>query len=58
MIAAARRNSVIDHALRILTVAGLAIASFWLAILFQLLFAMKLGWTAVAGPHHRLVPIR
>jgi ABC-type dipeptide/oligopeptide/nickel transport system permease component len=45
VIAAVHRNSPIDHALRFFTVSGLAIAGFWLAILFQLLFAMKLGWT-------------
>jgi ABC-type dipeptide/oligopeptide/nickel transport system permease component len=49
VVAAARRNSMLDHALRIFTVSGLAIASFWLAILFQLLFAMKLGWTPLQG---------
>ncbi|MFM9942331.1 MAG: ABC transporter permease [Hyphomicrobiaceae bacterium] len=49
VIAAVRRNSILDHALRIFTVSGLAIASFWLAILFQLLFAMKLGVTPLQG---------
>ena len=49
VIAAVNRNSLIDHALRIFTVSGLAIASFWLAILFQLLFAMKLGLTPLQG---------
>ena len=49
VIAAVRRNSLIDHALRIFTVSGLAIASFWLAILFQLLFAMNLGVTPLQG---------
>ena len=39
------RNSWIDHALRVITVSGLAIASFWLGIMLQLLFAMRLGWT-------------
>jgi peptide/nickel transport system permease protein len=47
--AATRRNSALDHALRIFTVSGLAIAGFWLAILFQLLLAMKLGWTPLQG---------
>src|SRR5881396_1012926 len=32
-----------------LTVAGLAIASFWLGIMLQLLFAMRLGWTPLNG---------
>jgi peptide/nickel transport system permease protein len=49
VLAAANRNSLLDHALRVFTVSGLAIAGFWLAILFQLLFAMKLGWTPLQG---------
>ena len=43
------RNSLLDHALRVLTVSGLAIASFWLGIMLQLLFAMRLGWTPLNG---------
>jgi peptide/nickel transport system permease protein len=43
------RNSALDHALRVLTVSGLAIASFWLGIMLQLLFAMRLGWTPLNG---------
>jgi peptide/nickel transport system permease protein len=43
------RNSWIDHALRVITVSGLAIASFWLGIMLQLLFAMRLGWTPLNG---------
>ena len=49
VIAAIYRNSLIDHILRIFTVSGLAIASFWLAILFQLFFAMKLQFTPLQG---------
>ncbi|MGI9476465.1 MAG: ABC transporter permease [Hyphomicrobiaceae bacterium] len=49
VICAVRRNSWLDHILRIFTVSGLAIASFWLAILLQLLFAMQLGWTPLQG---------
>ena len=49
VLAAVRRNSWLDHALRVFTVSGLAIAAFWLAILFQLLFAMRLGWTPLQG---------
>ena len=43
VISATRRNSAIDHGLRIVSVAGLALASFWLAPILQLLFAMNLG---------------
>lgn len=49
VLAAVNRNSWLDHVLRIFTVSGLAIAAFWLAILFQLLFAMELGWTPLQG---------
>lgn len=49
VVSAVRRNSMLDHVLRIVTVSGLAIASFWLAILLQLLFAMELGWTPLQG---------
>src|SRR5215468_2029263 len=43
------RNSWLDHGLRVLTVSGLAIASFWLGIMLQLLFAMRLGLTPLNG---------
>jgi ABC-type dipeptide/oligopeptide/nickel transport system permease component len=49
VLSALRRNSVLDHALRVLTVSGLAIASFWLGIMLQLLFAMRLGWAPLNG---------
>jgi peptide/nickel transport system permease protein len=49
VISALRRNTVLDHALRILTVAGLAMASFWLALILQLVFAMDLGWLPLQG---------
>src|ERR1051326_4052724 len=44
VVAALHRNRFIDHLLRVITVAGLAVASFWLALLLQLLFAMDLRW--------------
>ncbi|MBY6091009.1 ABC transporter permease [Pseudooceanicola sp. 502str34] len=34
------RNSIFDHTVRIVSVAGLATASFWFAIMLQLVFAM------------------
>jgi peptide/nickel transport system permease protein len=49
VVAALWRNSILDHALRLVTVSGLAIASFWLGIMLQLLFAMRLGWTPLNG---------
>jgi peptide/nickel transport system permease protein len=49
VVSALWRNSPLDHALRVITVSGLAIASFWLGIMLQLLFAMRLGWTPLNG---------
>ena len=49
VLSALHRNSWLDHALRIVTVSGLAIASFWLGIMLQLLFSMELGWAPLNG---------
>src|SRR5258708_26928152 len=49
VVSALWRNSLLDHALRVLTVSGLAIAGFWLGIMLQLLFSMRLGWTPLNG---------
>jgi peptide/nickel transport system permease protein len=49
VLSAVRRNSTLDHAVRLFTVSGYAIASFWLAILLQLLFAMRLEWLPLGG---------
>jgi peptide/nickel transport system permease protein len=57
VISALRRNSLLDHSLRIITVSGLAIASFWLGIMLQLLFAMKLGWTPLSGRISGFAPL-
>lgn len=49
VLSAVHRNSPLDHVLRLFTVSGLAMAAFWFAILLQLLFAMRLGWTPLQG---------
>ena len=49
VLSALWRNSLLDHALRVVTVSGLAIASFWLGIMLQLQFAMRLGWAPLNG---------
>src|SRR5215204_2651970 len=43
VISALKRNSLLDHILRVVSVSGLALAAFWLALLLQFFFAMKLG---------------
>lgn len=49
VISALERNSLIDHVIRLVTISGLAIASFWFAIILQLWFAMDLGWLPLGG---------
>ena len=49
VLSALYRNSWLDHLLRLVSVSGLAIASFWLGIMLQLLFSMELGWTPLNG---------
>lgn len=49
VVSALYRNSWLDHALRVITIAGLAMASFWVAIILQLTFSMRLGITPLTG---------
>ncbi len=49
VIAGARHNKPVDYAVRGFTVAGLALANFWTAIMFQLLFSMELDWLPLRG---------
>jgi peptide/nickel transport system permease protein len=42
-------NSLFDHLVRIFSIAGLAVATFWLAIMLQLCFSMELGWLPLRG---------
>ena len=44
VVSALYRNTPIDHVLRIVTVAGLAVASFWLALDAAAYFRHGLGW--------------
>lgn len=49
VFAALRHNQWPDFALRILSVLGVAVAAFWVAIMLQLLFSMQLGWLPLRG---------
>ncbi len=49
VLAAVNHNRWPDFLLRIVSVGGIAIAAFWLAIMLQLLFAMELGWLPLRG---------
>lgn len=49
VFAALRHNQWPDFALRMVSVLGVAVASFWVAIMLQLLFSMQLGWLPLRG---------
>lgn len=49
LLAALNHNGPIDHLVRVLSVGGLAIASFWLAIMLQLVFSMDLDVLPLRG---------
>jgi peptide/nickel transport system permease protein len=49
VVAAAYHGTPVDQGVRVTTVAGLAIASFWMGIMLQILFSMKLGLLPVRG---------
>ena len=49
VIAAVNHNRWLDQVIRLSTIAGLAIASFWLAIMLQLAFSMWLEWLPLRG---------
>ena len=49
VLGAVRHNRMVDQVLRVFSVAGLAIATFWLALMLQLLFSMKLDILPLQG---------
>jgi len=48
-LAAIWRDTLIDHAVRIFSVSGIALPTFWFGLLLQLFFAVQLGWLPVSG---------
>lgn len=49
VLCALHRNSWLDHGVRILAVASIALTPFWIAIQLQLTFSMTLNWLPLAG---------
>lgn len=49
VVAAMTRGSAIDFAGRLIAIAGLSMPAFWLAMLFQLIFYVHLGWLPFGG---------
>lgn len=63
-LAARNRGGFADHAIRVISTAGLGFPAFWLAIMLIILFSVKLGWFPVSGYgndalgrlHHMILP--
>jgi len=49
VMAGARRGSWFDHATRLLSIAGVSLPTFWLALILQLLFFGRLGLLPLSG---------
>ena len=46
---ARNRNKISDHIIRVLSLGGISMPSFWLALLFQMVFFLQLGWIPGGG---------
>ena len=49
MLAAVKRNSVLDHGVMVGSLSGYSMPIFWWGLLLILLFSVQLGWTPVSG---------
>lgn len=49
VLAAVKRNTVIDHGITAVSLVGYSMPIFWWALLLILLFSVNLGWMPVAG---------
>jgi peptide/nickel transport system permease protein len=49
VLAGLTHNTWPDYLMRVFSVLGIAVATFWFAIMLQLLFAMDLGWLPLRG---------
>jgi peptide/nickel transport system permease protein len=56
IVAAVRADRMADHASRIISLLGVSMPAFWLAILMQLLFGLRLDWLPISGRLPTLTP--
>lgn len=60
LVAAVRRNSLVDHASRIGSLTADSVPSYWLAYMLIIVFSVHLGWLPVAGRgswQHAVLPV-
>lgn len=60
VISAVRQNSFIDNLARLVSLLGLTMPNFWLALLLVLFFSVQLGWlppSGLYGPQYYILPV-
>ena len=56
IMSAVKRGSVLDNSTLVVTVIGLSIPTFLIAMIFMVVFAVFLGWLPMTGMHTPLIP--
>lgn len=51
ILAAIRRDTLLDKGITVFVFVGFAVPTFWLALLMMYLFGVKLGWLPISGLH-------
>lgn len=51
VLAATRRNTLVDKGITIFVFIGFAVPTFWFALLLMYVFGVKLGWLPISGLH-------